>query len=93
MLEISIELVGVAKKQTALQFEDDGLIRSPSPTSWFITFTAMAGAILNTFGRFAVSSFTPVFLNIMKFRGMTPKTLQYLITDVIYQIYMQKLLI
>ena len=31
---------------------------------WFITFTALAGSILNTRGRFAVSAFTPVFLNI-----------------------------
>ena len=34
------------------------------PYLWFITFTAMAGPFSTTFGRFAVSSFTPVFLNI-----------------------------
>lgn len=34
------------------------------PYLWFITFTALAGSILNTRGRFAVSAFTPVFLNI-----------------------------
>ena len=40
------------------------MLKITFPYLWFITFTAMAGAILNTFGRFAVSSFTPVFLNI-----------------------------
>lgn len=34
------------------------------PYLWFITFTALAGSILNTRGRFAVSAFTPVFLNV-----------------------------
>ena len=40
------------------------MLKITFPYLWFITFTAMAGAILNTFGRFAVSSFTPVFLNL-----------------------------
>ncbi|MDP5293036.1 murein biosynthesis integral membrane protein MurJ [Oceanimonas sp. CHS3-5] len=40
------------------------LLKITFPYLWFISFTAMAGAILNTFGKFAVSSFTPVFLNI-----------------------------
>jgi len=30
----------------------------------FIALTAMAGSVLNTYGRFAVPAFTPVFLNI-----------------------------
>lgn len=34
------------------------------PYLWFISFTALAGAVLNTLGRFAVSSFTPVLLNV-----------------------------
>ncbi|BDM63666.1 putative lipid II flippase MurJ [Shewanella sp. NFH-SH190041] len=34
------------------------------PYLWFITFTALAGSVLNTRGRFAVSAFTPVFLNV-----------------------------
>ncbi|MCL2913362.1 murein biosynthesis integral membrane protein MurJ [Shewanella corallii] len=34
------------------------------PYLWFITFTALAGSILNARGRFAVSAFTPVFLNV-----------------------------
>lgn len=40
------------------------LLKITFPYLWFISFTAMAGAILNTFGKFAVSSFTPVFLNV-----------------------------
>lgn len=40
------------------------LLKVTFPYLWFICFTAMAGAILNTFGKFAVSSFTPVFLNL-----------------------------
>ncbi|CAG9000180.1 MAG: putative lipid II flippase MurJ [Candidatus Celerinatantimonas neptuna] len=40
------------------------LLKITFPYLWFITFTGMAGAILNSFGRFAVASFTPVFLNV-----------------------------
>lgn len=40
------------------------LLRITFPYLWFITFTALSGAILNTIGRFAVAAFTPVFLNI-----------------------------
>ncbi|MEX1221970.1 MAG: murein biosynthesis integral membrane protein MurJ [Idiomarina sp.] len=40
------------------------LLRITFPYLWFITFTALAGAILNTLGKFAVAAFTPVFLNI-----------------------------
>ncbi|RAK00749.1 putative peptidoglycan lipid II flippase [Aliidiomarina maris] len=40
------------------------LLKITFPYLWFITFTALAGAILNTIGRFAVAAFTPVFLNI-----------------------------
>ncbi|MFM2486498.1 murein biosynthesis integral membrane protein MurJ [Celerinatantimonas yamalensis] len=39
------------------------LLKITFPYLWFITFTGMSGAILNSFGRFAVASFTPVFLN------------------------------
>jgi putative peptidoglycan lipid II flippase len=49
----------------AQQFElAVSLLKITFPYLWFISFTALAGAILNTFGRFAVSSFTPVLLNI-----------------------------
>ncbi len=40
------------------------LLKITFPYLWFVTFVALSGAILNTLGRFAVSSFTPVFLNI-----------------------------
>ncbi|PMH39736.1 murein biosynthesis integral membrane protein MurJ [Vibrio sp. 10N.286.49.B3] len=41
------------------------LLKITFPYLWFITFVALSGAILNTLGQFAVSSFTPVFLNVM----------------------------
>ncbi|KGJ91816.1 murein biosynthesis integral membrane protein MurJ [Colwellia psychrerythraea] len=34
------------------------------PYLWFISLTALSGAILNTMGRFAVAAFTPVLLNV-----------------------------
>lgn len=40
------------------------LLKITFPYLWFVTFVALSGAILNTIGKFAVSSFTPVFLNI-----------------------------
>lgn len=40
------------------------LLKITFPYLWFISFTALAGAVLNTMGRFAVSAFTPVLLNI-----------------------------
>ncbi|MCE9685286.1 murein biosynthesis integral membrane protein MurJ [Shewanella sp. AS16] len=40
------------------------MLKITFPYLWFITFTALAGSILNTRGRFAVSAFTPVFLNV-----------------------------
>ncbi len=40
------------------------LLKITFPYLWFITFVALSGAILNTIGKFAVSSFSPVFLNI-----------------------------
>ncbi|MGF1765112.1 murein biosynthesis integral membrane protein MurJ [Aliivibrio kagoshimensis] len=40
------------------------MLKITFPYLWFITFVALSGAILNTLGKFAVSSFTPVFLNI-----------------------------
>ncbi|HDM8184249.1 TPA: murein biosynthesis integral membrane protein MurJ [Vibrio harveyi] len=41
------------------------MLKITFPYLWFITFVALSGAILNTLGKFAVSSFTPVFLNVM----------------------------
>lgn len=40
------------------------ILKITFPYLWFITFVALAGSVLNILGRFAVSSFTPVFLNI-----------------------------
>ena len=40
------------------------MLKITFPYLWFITFTALSGAILNTLGKFAVAAFTPVFLNI-----------------------------
>jgi putative peptidoglycan lipid II flippase len=41
------------------------LLKITFPYLWFITFVALSGSILNTLGKFAVSAFTPVFLNVM----------------------------
>ena len=40
------------------------LLKITFPYLFFITFVALSGAILNTYNRFAVAAFTPVFLNI-----------------------------
>ncbi|MGH8501592.1 MAG: murein biosynthesis integral membrane protein MurJ [Gammaproteobacteria bacterium] len=40
------------------------MLRITFPYILFISLTALAGGILNSFGRFAVPAFTPVFLNL-----------------------------
>ncbi len=40
------------------------LLKITFPYLWFISLTALAGAILNSIGKFAVSAFTPVILNV-----------------------------
>lgn len=40
------------------------MLKITFPYLWFITLVGLAGSILNAMGRFAVSSFTPVFLNL-----------------------------
>jgi len=40
------------------------MLRITFPYALFISLTALAGGILNSFGRFAVPAFTPVFLNL-----------------------------
>lgn len=40
------------------------MLKITFPYLWFITLTALSGAILNTLGKFAVASFTPVLLNV-----------------------------
>lgn len=39
------------------------LLKITFPYLWFVTLVALSGSILNVLGQFAVSSFTPVFLN------------------------------
>jgi len=41
------------------------MLRFTFPYLFFIALTAFAGGILNSFGKFAVPAFTPVFLNIV----------------------------
>lgn len=41
------------------------LLKITFPYLWFVTLTALSGAVLNTLGRFGVASFTPVLLNIV----------------------------
>lgn len=41
------------------------MLKITFPYLWFVTLVAFSGAILNTLGKFAVASFTPVFLNVM----------------------------
>ncbi|WP_028989780.1 murein biosynthesis integral membrane protein MurJ [Thermithiobacillus tepidarius] len=40
------------------------LLRITFPYLFFISLTALAGGILNTYGKFSVPAFTPVFLNL-----------------------------
>lgn len=40
------------------------LLKITFPYLWFITFVALSGAVLNTYNKFAVAAFSPVFLNI-----------------------------
>lgn len=40
------------------------MLRITFPYLFFISLTAMAGGVLNTYGRFAVPAFTPVLLNV-----------------------------
>lgn len=40
------------------------LLKITFPYLWFVSFTALSGAILNTLGKFGASSFTPVLLNV-----------------------------
>jgi len=52
--------------RNAAQFElSVEMLRITFPYLFFISLTAFAGGILNTWGRFAVPAFTPVFLNLL----------------------------
>lgn len=49
----------------AAKFEQAStLLKITFPYLWFITFVALSGAVLNTYNKFAVAAFSPVFLNI-----------------------------
>lgn len=41
------------------------MLRFTFPYIFFISLTAMAGGVLNTYGRFAIPAFTPVLLNLV----------------------------
>lgn len=45
------------------------MLRFTFPYLFFVSLTAFAGGILNTYGRFAVPAFTPVILNIVLISG------------------------
>jgi putative peptidoglycan lipid II flippase len=45
------------------------MLRFTFPYLFFVSLTAFAGGILNTFGRFAVPAFTPVILNVVLIAG------------------------
>lgn len=40
------------------------MLKITFPYLWFISLVALSGALLNTYNKFAVAAFTPVFLNI-----------------------------
>ncbi|WP_448568694.1 murein biosynthesis integral membrane protein MurJ [Thalassotalea ganghwensis] len=51
--------------QSAQKFElASTLLKITFPYLWFVSFVALSGAVLNTLGKFAVSAFTPVLLNV-----------------------------
>jgi len=45
------------------------MLRFTFPYLFFVSLTAFAGGILNTYGRFAVAAFTPVILNVVLIGG------------------------
>ncbi len=45
------------------------MVRITFPYIFFISLTALAGGVLNSYGRFAVPAFTPVFLNLSLIMG------------------------
>lgn len=45
------------------------MLRFTFPYLFFVSLTAFAGGILNTYGRFAVPAFTPVILNVVLIAG------------------------
>lgn len=60
---ISVIGFGLADKPGAQQLASE-MLRLTFPYLFFISLTALAGGVLNTYGKFAVPAFTPVFLNL-----------------------------
>lgn len=60
---VYVSAPGFAKDADKMQLTID-LLRITFPYIFFISLTALAGGILNTFSRFAVPAFTPVLLNV-----------------------------
>ena len=60
---IYVSAPGFAKTPDKFNLTVD-LLRITFPYIFFISLTALAGSILNTFSRFAVPAFTPVLLNL-----------------------------
>jgi len=56
---------GFASGDEGRLVESADMLRITFPYLLFISLTAFAGGILNSYGRFAAPAFTPVFLNIM----------------------------
>lgn len=62
-LIIMVFAPGFIDEQNKLQLAGE-LLAITFPYLFFISLTALSGAILNSFGKFAAPAFTPVFLNI-----------------------------
>jgi len=60
---ISVIGFGLADKPGAQPLASE-MLRLTFPYLFFISLTALAGGVLNTYGKFAVPAFTPVFLNL-----------------------------
>jgi len=60
---ISVIGFGLADKPGAQPLASD-MLSITFPYLFFISLTALAGGVLNTYGKFAVPAFTPVFLNL-----------------------------
>src|SRR5262249_32886708 len=68
-LIVYVSAPGFAAEQGKFQLTVD-LLRITFPYIFFISFTALAGGVLNTYSRFWVPAFTPVLLN-LSFIGAT----------------------
>lgn len=68
---ITLFAPGFATTGEGLRFDlASDMLRITFPYLFFISLTALSGGILNSYGRFAIPAFTPVFLNIMMIAGV-----------------------